>query len=70
MLGLPNRILGHRLRLSALCHTFDHGSVVCPSPSVFMPIDLHTDYRCYGAYRMLRFLSSYLAIPDGECGVM
>ena len=29
------------LRPVALCHTFDHGWVGCPGPSVLVPIGLH-----------------------------
>ena len=37
------RLADSWLQPVALCRTFDHGCVVCPSLSTFVPIDLHAD---------------------------
>ena len=68
------RLADSGLRPLAMCRTFDHGCVVCPSPSVFVPIGLHAVYSpaalCGWMYRERRVHSRSPAIPDGECGVM
>ena len=61
------------LRPMASCRTFDHGWVVCPGHSVFMPIGLYSVYGaalCGTPVLEFRDHMGSPAIPDGECGVM
>ena len=61
------------LKPVALCRTFNHGWVVCPGHSVFVPIGLHSvtgTALCGTPVLEFRDHTGSSAIPDSECGVM